>query len=363
MIGTAVGRADRRRDVGLGQAGHVVDADGLAAVRVDHVRADDRRQRRRAQVGDLDRRGHRAGVLDQVEQVEAAVRGALGQEPRGGRAGQHAALRMAAVAADAPRHRAIRDHLDVRFDERRERRARHRGQVVHVDRQPAERQHRARIRHDGAIVLLVAGQHVGGNRRGVGQGDARIEERPGRALGEIRDHEAARVRPLRQLLEVGAAVPVRIAAGAVDAGAGVRIEAVARLPVVRQRVVVGVARVHAGRVRRGGGGVVRQHGVEGRRRHHGRVDQRRAHTGGDRRGDRHRRRPEAGDGRERDGAVVARSAAHAAGVRDAGGERHARRQRIRQRHVERRIDWTDCRSSACRSPCCSSSRAPATRSW
>ena len=75
--------------------------------------------RRRAEVGHLHVRCRRRRILQQVEQLEGAVRRALGEEP-GRRRGRGRGLGVAAVAA-APGHDAVGDERLVGLDDRGER--------------------------------------------------------------------------------------------------------------------------------------------------------------------------------------------------------------------------------------------------
>ena len=99
--------------------------------------------------------------------------------------------------------------------------------------------------HRPATGQLEADGHVGLDVGRVGDGDARGEERPRRALGQEARLRADGVRAAGELLGIGEAVAVRIAAGAADtgrAGAGGRGEAERRFPVIVESVAVAVQR-------------------------------------------------------------------------------------------------------------------------
>ena len=152
-------RDDARRDVGGGEARDVVDRDGQARLGGDRVRQRDRGGRRRAEVGHAHVRRRRGRVLQQVEQLEGAVRRALGEEP-GRRRGRGRGLGVAAVAA-APGHDAVGDERLVRLDDRGERgrEAAVRGEAARLARRDREGARPA------AAVLAEEPRHHGRRRR------------------------------------------------------------------------------------------------------------------------------------------------------------------------------------------------------
>ena len=196
-----VGR-DRGRHVGARQLRRLrVHRQRRARVRRQRVGPLDRRERRRPQVAD--RRGRRrvAGVLQQVEEREAAG-GAFGEEPRrrGRRAG---ALGVRAVLASRPQL-IVRSLTRTTFDSTTiGERGRCRRDLVdehgalgtgrHVD---------VDCRRRGAAVAVEADDGRRGGRPRVGDGEARLEERVVDALREELAHGAARVRSGGLLLQV-----------------------------------------------------------------------------------------------------------------------------------------------------------------
>ena len=202
----------------------------------DRVLPRDRRRGRRAQVGDVDGRRGRARVLEQVEQVEGAVGGALGEEPRRRRRG-HRRLGMAAVAA-APRHRPVDDDRRARLDDGRERR---RAGESGLERTLPARMDLQRHRRRGAVVALIPHDDWHGRRRRVGDRDGRAEEAVRRTFREVADAGAERMAAALELGEAGGAVAVGIGCGI---GRERRIEAEERFPVARQAVGVGIEVAH-----------------------------------------------------------------------------------------------------------------------
>lgn len=106
------------------------------------------------------------GVLQEVEEVESAVRRAFGQVPRQRRC-LHRGLGMRAGRVDVvPRHRAVgHGSRRVGFDGRRELRGAHAAGGADVDRGAVLGQDEAAC-DDRAVGLLVAQQDVGGRVAG-----------------------------------------------------------------------------------------------------------------------------------------------------------------------------------------------------
>ena len=124
----------------------------------DRVRQRDRGGRRRAEVGHAHVRRRRGRILQQVEQLEGAVRRALGEEP-GRRRGRGRGLGVAAVAA-APGHDAVGDERLVGLDDRGER---GREEAVRGEAARLARRDREGARPAAAVVAEEARHH---GRRG-----------------------------------------------------------------------------------------------------------------------------------------------------------------------------------------------------
>ncbi len=143
-----------------------------------------RRRGRGQQVPHLEHRGRVARVLHQVEQLEPAVRGALGQEPRRPRL-RDARLGVAPVAGGIPGHRPVGEDRLVGRDYGRELGVRE-PQRLRVERHPLVPPERHRRRHLRDRRRLLEA-HRGGRRRArrIQQRHLRVEEGAGRALGEV----------------------------------------------------------------------------------------------------------------------------------------------------------------------------------
>ena len=157
------------------------------------------RRAARPQVADAHRGRRRGGILQQVEQVEAAVRGALGEVPVGDGA-------ATAVSACAPyagaSHDMVRSTTSGWSDSTSSRTPRRQpGDRLGVDRDARVRGHR----HD--VVTGVADARERQRRGGaMGRGSAarlRVEERGGRALGEVQVWAAGGHEPSCEAASVG----------------------------------------------------------------------------------------------------------------------------------------------------------------
>ncbi len=181
-----VGHGDGGRELGLVERRVLgVDPDVEAAARRHGVGLDDGRGRRGQQVPHLDLRGDVARVLDQVEQVEAVDRGALGQEPLRERA-PDAGLGVAAVAGRIPRHRAVGDDRLGGRDHGRELRRGQAEERLRVDGHPLQA---GEVDDRGHLGLrrgpLERHRRDGGLAGGVEQRDLRVEEVARGAFREV----------------------------------------------------------------------------------------------------------------------------------------------------------------------------------
>ena len=187
----AVGDGDRGRDFGSGQGGVLlIHPDRPSAARRHRVGLQERRRGRRQQIAHGDGGGRVARILEQVKEIEARDGGALGQHPRRLR-GREAGLGVAAVAGAVPGHGAVREERLVGLD--------HRGELglwqpqglgIEGDALVAgERDGRGDL---GGGRRLEA--HGGGGRLagGIEQGQLRVEEGAGGALGEVAREVAGR---------------------------------------------------------------------------------------------------------------------------------------------------------------------------
>ena len=196
----------------------------------------------RAQEPDAHGRIERAGVLQQVEQVEAAVRRALGQIP-GRRRCRECVLAVRAIRRGGrPLHHAVGDDRRGALDDRRELGLRHAGLRSDVDRAAFAARQKETSLARRAAGLLEAQQHVGVGGSWVQQGEFGREERRCGALGEVACVGRRRrcVRAARDLRGVGNAIEVRIARGPVIARGRRWVEAVRHLVEVGHRVAVDV---------------------------------------------------------------------------------------------------------------------------
>ena len=128
------------------------------------------------------RRGVR--VLDQVEEVEVRVRGALGEVP-GRRRRRQARLGVAAVAGASPRSSCGRRRRAVRFDDRRELGGLEAGTSLASSVARAVAASGSRRLHDGAVERQEPEQDDGRRVADVGEREPAVERRDGRALGEV----------------------------------------------------------------------------------------------------------------------------------------------------------------------------------
>ena len=162
----------------------VVHPDVEAALRRNDVGLDQRRCRRRQQVRHLDLRALTVRVLNQIEQVEVAERGALGEVPRGGRTRQDAPFGVAAVRRGVPRHRPVGHDLDVGFDQRRELGGLEAGDRLGVDRRAAHRRHH---------TVIADGRAIG--RAGTASAPGPASRRDWRSPAACRRRSRSRPRP------------------------------------------------------------------------------------------------------------------------------------------------------------------------